>query len=180
MTNTLSNSHEGAIFLFIYLFSASVNFRREVAKLLEETRDHLYQANHTWLTSLRRHLRRSVLDGLTEASTKSKPLSFLSHPVPECSCLRYDPSETSRYASSPAANSHLHATLGVANHCPAWMDSEIISRSKDKENEEALDEDDSLSSGLFFGHSSENHESGGGEINKEEASMDDQEEEGGD
>ena len=148
-------------------------------KLLEETRDHLYQANHTWLMSIRKQLRRSLLDGLTEASTRSKPLSFLSHPVPECSCLRHDPNETSRNASSPF-NSQLDAALGTVQHCPVWMDNEIISRSKDKENEEDLDEDDSSASGLFFRHSGGNHESGGGEINKEEAQLDDQDElEGG-
>ncbi|KAL5739320.1 hypothetical protein ACOSP7_028234 [Xanthoceras sorbifolium] len=166
----------------LYQLAASKTYRpdrREVAKLLEETRDHLYQANHTWLMSIRKQLRRSLLDGLTEASTRSKPLSFLSHPVPECSCLRHDHNETSRNASSPF-NSQLEAALGAVQHCPAWMDNEIISRSKDKENEEDLDEDDSSSSGLFFRHSGGNHESGGGEINKEEAQLEDQDElEGG-
>ncbi|KAH9676120.1 O-fucosyltransferase 27 [Citrus sinensis] len=152
--------------------------RRKVVKLLEETRDHLYQANHTWVTSIRKHLRRSLLDGLTEASTKSKSLSVLSHPVPECSCLKYDPTESYVNASSPS-HSQLQATLGAVHHCPAWMDSQIISRSKDKESEEDLDEDDSSSSGLFFRHNGSNHESGGGEINKEEAQLEDQEEESG-
>ncbi|XP_044467546.1 O-fucosyltransferase 27-like isoform X2 [Mangifera indica] len=166
----------------LYQFASSKTYRpdrREIAKLLEETRNHLYEANHTWLTSIRRYLRRSLLDGLAEASTKSKPLSFLSHPVPECTCLRYDPSETSHNTSSATADSQLRVALGVVNHCPAWMDGETISRPKDKENEEDLDEDDSLTSGLFFRHSGENHESGG-EMTKEEAPMDDPEEEGGD
>lgn len=126
-------------------------------------------------------MRKSLLDGLIEASTKSKPLSFLSHPVPECSCLMYDSTETSVHASSPSTQSQVQAALGVAHRCPAWMNSDLISRSKDKDNEEDLDEDDSTSSGLFFRHSGDNHESGGGESNnKEEAQLDDQEElEGG-
>lgn len=119
-----------------------------------------------------------MLEGLTEASTKSKPLSFLSHPVPECSCLRYDPTEASLNASSPT-HMQVQAALGAVHHCPAWMDGQIISRSKDKESEEDLDEDDSSSSGLFFRHSGSNHENGGGEINKEEAQLEDQDEEGG-
>ncbi|KAF5480120.1 hypothetical protein F2P56_000887 [Juglans regia] len=155
--------------------------RKEVSKLLEEIHDHLYHANHTWLKSVRKHMRKRLLDGLIEASTKSKPLSFLSHPVPECSCLRYDSNETSFHASSPSPQSQVQAALRVVHRCPAWMDSDLILRSKDKDNEEDLDEDDSTSSGLFFRRSGENHESGGGDSNnKEEAQLDDLEElEGG-
>lgn len=126
-------------------------------------------------------MRKRLIDGLIEASTKSKPMSFLSHPVPECSCLMYDSTETEVHASSPSTQSQVQATLGVVHQCPAWMKSDLILRSKDKDNEEDLDEDDSTSSGLFFRQGGENHESGGGESNnKEEAQMDDQEElEGG-
>ncbi|KAJ9173135.1 hypothetical protein P3X46_016300 [Hevea brasiliensis] len=162
----------------LYQSASSKTFRpdrKEVTKLLEETCEHLYQANHTWLTSIRRHMRRSLFDGVIEASTKSKPFSFLSHPVPECSCLRYDLTETSKHASSPSAQAQVEAALGVMHRCPRWMDGESISRSKDKEIEEVLDEDVS-SSGLFFKRSVGSHESGGGEINKEEAPLEDQEE----
>lgn len=126
-------------------------------------------------------MRKRLLNGLIEASTKSKPLSFLSHPVPECSCLRYDSNETSFHDSSPSPQSQVQAALRVAHRCPAWMDSDLILRSKDKDDEEDLDEDDSTSSGLFFRRSGENHESGGGDSNnKEEAQLDDLEEiEGG-
>ncbi|KAK9272340.1 hypothetical protein L1049_002711 [Liquidambar formosana] len=167
----------------LYWSAASKTYRpdrKEVAKLLEETRDHLYQANRTWLTSVRRLMRRSLLDGLTEAFTRSKPLSFLSHPVPECSCLRSDPIETSLHAPSPT-HTQVQAAIGIVQRCPPWMDSDLISRSRDKENEEDLDEADSTSSGLFFRHGGGNHDVGGGEINnKEESHMEDQEElEGG-
>ncbi|KAK7841581.1 o-fucosyltransferase 27 [Quercus suber] len=155
--------------------------RKEVAKLFEKIQDHLYHANHTWLKSVRKHMRKRLIDGLIEASTKSKPMSFLSHPVPECSCLMYDSTEIEVHASSPSTQSQVQASLGIAHQCPAWMKSDLILRSKDKDNEEDLDEDDSTSSGLFFRQGGENHESGGGESNnKEEAQMDDQEElEGG-
>ncbi|XP_041007607.1 O-fucosyltransferase 27-like isoform X1 [Juglans microcarpa x Juglans regia] len=154
--------------------------RKEVAKLLEEIHDHLYQANHTWLKSVRKHMRQRLLDGLMEASTKSKPLSFLSHPVPECSCLRYDSKETSFHSSSPSTQSQVQAALGVGHQCPAWMDSDLILHSKDKDNEEDLDEDNSTSSGLFFRNSGESHESGGGGSNNKEVQLDDLEElEGG-
>lgn len=151
--------------------------RKEVVKLLDEIGDHLYHANHTWLTSVRKHMRKTLLDGLIEASTKLKPKSFLSHPVPECSCLMHDSTETSVHASSPSTQSQVQAALGVSHQCPAWMDGDLIMQLKDKDNEEDLDEDDSTSSGLFFRPSGENHESGGGESNnKEEAQLDDQEE----
>ncbi|XP_012088106.1 O-fucosyltransferase 27 isoform X1 [Jatropha curcas] len=162
----------------LYQSASSKTFRpdrKEIAKLLDETREHLYQANDAWLTSMRRHLRRSLIDGVVEASTKSKLLSFLSHPVPECSCSGSDLTEASLHASSPSAQAQVEAALGVTHHCPRWMDGEIVSKSKDKEVEEALDEDVS-STGLFFKHSGENNETGGGEMNKEEAQLEDQEE----
>uniref|UniRef100_A0A6N2LFN3 O-fucosyltransferase family protein n=1 Tax=Salix viminalis TaxID=40686 RepID=A0A6N2LFN3_SALVM len=150
----------------LYQSAASKTFqpnRKEVVKLLEENREHLYQANHTWLTSIRSHLRRSLIDGVIRASRKSKPSSFLSHPVPECSCLRYD--LTKRTPHSTGAP--VEASLGLTHHCPKWMD---------KESEEDPDEDISSSSGLFFRNSGGNHESGGGELIKEESQLDDQEE----
>ncbi|GLT56361.1 hypothetical protein SLA2020_294050 [Shorea laevis] len=166
----------------LYQSAASKTYRpdrKEVVKLLEEIKGHMYHANHTWLTSIRRHLRSSLLDGLIEASNKSKSSSFLAHPVPECSCLRYDSVEKSTNAS--ANHFQVKAALGVVHHCPAWMLREMVPRSKDKENEEDLDENDSSSSGLFFQHASGNHVSGGEEIIiKEEAQLEDQEElEGG-
>jgi hypothetical protein len=169
------------IFIFLFLsFNTGFFFlcyhRKEVVKLLEENREHLYQANHTWLTSTRSHLRRSLMDGVMRASTESKPLSFLSHPVPECSCLRYDHAKRSLHASSPSSRAPVEAALGVVHHCPMWMDSGIKTKLKDKEIEEDPDEDISSSSGLFFRNSGGNHESGGGELIKEESQLDDQEE----
>ncbi|KAK2966209.1 hypothetical protein RJ640_027874 [Escallonia rubra] len=151
--------------------------RKEVVKHLEEIRDHLYQANHTWITSIRRHLRKNLLDGLTEESSRSKPLSFLSFPIPECSCLRSGSTGKSVDGSSPSAHLHLLAALGVTHPCPAWMDNDVSSHLRGKENEEDLDEDDSTSSGLFFEHINGNHEDGGAELSsKDEGQMEDQEE----
>ncbi|PNT40722.3 hypothetical protein POPTR_004G113200v4 [Populus trichocarpa] len=163
----------------LYQSAASKTFqpnRKEVVKLLEENREHLYQANHTWLTSTRSHFRRSLIDGVIRASTESKPLSFLSHPVPECSCLRSDLTKRSLHTSSPSTWAPVEAALGVMHHCPMWMDSGIKTKLKEKEIEEDPDEDISSSSGLFFRNSGGNHESGGGELIKEESQLDDQEE----
>ncbi|KAF7129804.1 hypothetical protein RHSIM_Rhsim10G0059900 [Rhododendron simsii] len=148
--------------------------RREVVKLLEETRDHLYEANHTWITSVRRHMRKALVEGLAHDSTKSKLQSFLSHPLPECSCSRRGPTETSFHASSPSTQSQVEASLGVTHRCPAWMKGERISQSRD-EREEDLDENDSSSSAFFFRRSVGSH--GDGDIhNKEDTQMEDQEE----
>ncbi|XP_061366882.1 O-fucosyltransferase 27-like [Gastrolobium bilobum] len=156
--------------------------RKEAAKLVDEFHDHMYQANRTWLKSVRRHMRKTLLDGIIEASKNSKPLSFLSHPVPECSCLRHKSLETSKNSSSPSS-SQVWAALGLAHQCPAWMDTGSVSlvKEKEKENEEDLDEDDSLSSGLFPGKNVVNQEGDGEANNKDENQFDDQEElEGGD
>lgn len=146
---------------------------------MEEIRDHLYEANHTWITSVRRHLRKSIIDGLAEESTKSKSLSFLSFPVPECSCLRPG-IEALNYSSSPSNPSQFPVGLGVMNPCPSWMNNSTISLLNDKETDEDLD-DDVTASQLLFHSSSENREGDGEEINtKEDTQMEDQEElEGG-
>ncbi|VVB04463.1 unnamed protein product [Arabis nemorensis] len=152
--------------------------RKQIAMLLEDIRDHMYEANHTWITSVRKLLKRSILGGLIESSKRSKTLSFLSHPVPECSCVR---------RAHPVSNALLvEVDLGVTRHCPQWMDGVVIERSKDNkklEKEEDLDEEDLSSSGLFFGHkgnggnSNGNNETLNSEANnKEEGQLEDQEE----
>ncbi|KAI9074843.1 hypothetical protein K1719_043193 [Acacia pycnantha] len=157
--------------------------RKEAARLIEEIRDNMYQANHTWLKSVRRHLRKVLVDELMEASKKSKQSSFLSHPVPECSCMRYtslDRSTTN--ASSTSTSSQLLTALGgIPHQCPVWMNTDSVSQFKEKENEDDLDDDDSSSSGLFFGQDRGNHEGDGEVNNKDENQLEDQEElDGGD
>ncbi|KAG7559314.1 GDP-fucose protein O-fucosyltransferase [Arabidopsis thaliana x Arabidopsis arenosa] len=156
--------------------------RKQIAMLLEEIRDHMYEANHTWITSVRKLLKRSILEGLIESSKRSKAFSFLSHPVPECSCIT---------RAHPVSNASLiEANLGVTHRCPQWMDGIVNERSKDNKNaekEEDLDEEDLSSSGLFFGHKENggnnngNNETVNSEANnKEEGQLEDQEElEGG-
>lgn len=154
-------------------------YRKEVVRLLDQIRSHIYHANHSWLTSIRRHMRSSLIDGLIEASNKSKSSSFLSHPVPECSCLRPNPSETLSNASTPSAHLQVHAALGVVHRCPAWMDGEKNLSSNEKDNEEDIDENDPSSSRLFLQHTG-SHDAGGEDINlKEESQFEDQEEDGG-
>ncbi|KAI3704712.1 hypothetical protein L1987_74939 [Smallanthus sonchifolius] len=161
--------------------------RKEIANHMEEISDHLYEFNQTWIKSVRSHLSKSLVDGLTEESKVSKSLSFLSFPVPECACRISKPNG----ASSRASTTQLPDALKVAPSCPAWMGKDAISHTGDKENEDDLDEDDSGPFSLFFrqigGSGNRNAASsggrGGGEMmsSKEETQMEDQEEmEGGD
>lgn len=148
----------------------------------------MYQANHTWIQSIRRQLRRALTDGFAEEYNRTKQQSFLSFPIPECSCMKEDSGEKSARASSPSASSKFPSFVGVMRSCPGWMDGDTVSQLKDKEVEEELEEDDSPSSELFFEqqNSSDNSQEGnngggGGEINnKEDTQMEDNEElEGG-
>ncbi|XP_008788925.1 O-fucosyltransferase 27 isoform X1 [Phoenix dactylifera] len=165
----------------LYLYAASKTFRpnREVvAKLFEETRSHLYEGNQTWRLLVREHLNRTALDGLNEASMNLKPLSFLSHPIPECSCLRQDRFEA---ASDGAAGSskrlESRGLFGVTYSCPAWMETDISTVfEKEADTEEA---------GVFLSEQSfqwkNSQEIGGTEINgREDAQLEDEEDlEGG-
>lgn len=154
--------------------------RKQTAMLLEEIRDHMYEANHTWIASVRKLLKKSILEGLVESSKRSKAFSFLSHPVPECSCIKRD--------HRVSNVSLIEADLGVTHRCPQGMDGAVRSKdNKNAEKEEDLDEEDLSSSGFFFGHkesggsSNSNNETVNSEANnKEEGQLEDQEElEGG-
>lgn len=159
----------------LYKSASSKTFRidrREAVKLLDVIRDHLYEANHTWIKSVRKHMK-SALIGLKNESTTSKPVSFLSHPVPECSCWMRGPNtETRANTSSPWIRSQVRASLRVTHQCSGRMESDSMSlRLWDNDKEEDLDEDDAASSGLFFPHSVVVEAN-----NKEEAHLEDQEE----
>lgn len=163
----------------LYQSAASKTYhfdRKEIVKLLEEIHDQFYQANHTWITSVRRHLRKNLVDGLTKESKTSKLLSFLSFPVPECSCSKTDLTKVSSRASSPSSNSRLPAALGAIHQCPSWMNGDMVSGPRGDESEEDLDEDDFSSTALLFRQSSENNDGGGEMSNKEDTQIEDQEE----
>ncbi|CAM8923244.1 unnamed protein product [Rhodiola kirilowii] len=168
----------------LYQSAASKTYRpdrKQLVKLLDENQDNMYQANRTWVTSVRRQMRKSLLDGLTEASKTSKPLSFLSHPVPECSCWRSENITTSTHPSP--LHSQIQSVFGSVRQCPTWMTSDdSVYKLREKETEEDLDEPDYSSAGLFFRHSgnSESESGRGDATNKEEIHLEDQEElEGG-
>ncbi|XP_022895780.1 O-fucosyltransferase 27-like [Olea europaea var. sylvestris] len=163
----------------LYQSAASKTYRfdrKEIVKLLEEIRDQFYQANHTWITSVRRHLRKNLVDGLSKESTISKPLSFLSFPVPECTCSKIDSTKVSSRALSPSSNSRFPNALGVIHQCPSWMNVDMVSGPRGDESEEDLGEDDFSSTGLLFQQSTENNDGGGEMSSKEDTQIEDQEE----
>ncbi|KAK1310207.1 Uncharacterized protein QJS10_CPA08g01810 [Acorus calamus] len=157
----------------LYLYAASKTFRpnrKYVSELLEETRDHLYQVNQTWLASMRTHLNSSTFDHLTESYLTSKSISFLSHPVPECLCLRQTTSEVS---------SHAQVSVGVDYQCPSWMnnnDNRSSDRELESEEEFDNDNDDDASLGQFFQQTSSDGVVDATGSNREEPHMEDQEE----
>ncbi|XP_073010402.1 O-fucosyltransferase 27 isoform X2 [Typha latifolia] len=125
----------------LYLYAASRTFRpkREViARLFEDAQGNLYNANRTWWNLVCKHLDETLLEELNEASMKWKPVSFLSHPLPECSCLRRWPFETSSHAHAPLNASRSSGLFGVEYFCPGWMGTET-SPISEKEAVEASD-----------------------------------------
>ncbi|XP_049394239.1 O-fucosyltransferase 27 [Solanum stenotomum] len=167
----------------LYQFPASRTYgldRKEIAKLFEEIHDTLYQPNHTWITSLRKQLRRSLIDGLLEESKISKSRSFLAFPVPECSCIANDSMKRLVNTSSPMPKYDIPVFSGQIDQCPSWMNVPTSSQSTE-ETEEENDKDDSASSGLFLWLGNGDQEGDSGDISsKEEALVEDQEElEGG-
>ncbi|KAL2896065.1 O-fucosyltransferase 27 [Bienertia sinuspersici] len=156
----------------LYQSAASVTYRpdrKEVVRLIDDIRLSKHPANRTWLSSIRKHLRKSLLDGPTEAFNTSKPLSFLSHPIPECSC--------SRGKTSPSTGFNPRAAFKIWRSCPSWMDNTVKSRLKEKEAEDDVYVDDGFISSIFFGRSTENQgSSNGGNAGREEAHLEDQEE----
>ncbi|KAI3765091.1 hypothetical protein L2E82_15116 [Cichorium intybus] len=46
--------------------------RKKIAMHMEEISEHLYEANNSWIKSVRSHLRESLLEQLTEESKASK------------------------------------------------------------------------------------------------------------
>lgn len=159
----------------LYQSAASVTYRPDrkvVAKLIDDLRESMH--NRTWLSSVRKHLRRTLLDGPMEAYNTSKPLTFLSHPIPECSCLRGKASFSNGF--NPLA------AFKVRQSCPAWMGDNIKLRLKEKESDDEVYVDDGFTSSFFFGRGVENQGvSNGGNASREETHLEDQEElEGGD
>ncbi|XP_065852175.1 protein EMBRYO SAC DEVELOPMENT ARREST 30 [Euphorbia lathyris] len=91
--------------------------RKVLAKLFNIIRDKMYHPKHNWTLSVREHLNKSLSeDGLIRQSLRSKPISFLSHPLPECSCRI-----SSADFQTPVEGKDGRYLFGGEDKCPEWM-----------------------------------------------------------
>ncbi|XP_038973249.1 protein EMBRYO SAC DEVELOPMENT ARREST 30-like isoform X3 [Phoenix dactylifera] len=92
--------------------------RKTIVELFETTHDNLYHPKRNWTVLVRDHLNKSLgVDGFVAEAQLSKPASFLSHPLPECSC------RTSKLPdnSKPVKGKNGELLYGGEDRCPDWM-----------------------------------------------------------
>uniref|UniRef100_A0A6M2EK03 O-fucosyltransferase family protein n=1 Tax=Populus davidiana TaxID=266767 RepID=A0A6M2EK03_9ROSI len=105
----------------LYESASSITYRpdrRVLAELFNITRDNMYyHLNYSWKLSVREHLNKSLSeDGLIRQSLLSKPTTFLSHPLPECSC-RIPSAEVPKQVKGNDGR----FLYGGEDECPTWM-----------------------------------------------------------
>ncbi|KAK1319002.1 Uncharacterized protein QJS10_CPB04g00866 [Acorus calamus] len=102
----------------IYEMPSSVTYRpnrKILAGLLDGIRDNLYHPKRNWTIAVREHLNKTLgFEGLIMQSQASKSVSFLSHPLPECSC------RTSQFLN-PVKDKDGELLYGGEDKCPNWM-----------------------------------------------------------
>lgn len=77
----------------------------------------MYHPKHNWTLAVRELLNKSLgEDGLVRQSLLSKPSSFLSHPLPECSCRI-----SSAEFQTPLEDIDGRYLYGGEDECPEWM-----------------------------------------------------------
>ncbi|KAK8545526.1 hypothetical protein V6N13_066805 [Hibiscus sabdariffa] len=112
--------------------------RKTIAALFNITRDDMYHPKRNWTLSAKEHLNRSLSeDGLIRQSLLSKPKSFLSHPLPECSC-RIPSGEITKQVKGKDGR----ILYGGEEECPKWMHSARGEGAIDDKTESAEDDDD--------------------------------------
>ncbi|KAK8628288.1 hypothetical protein V6N13_063997 [Hibiscus sabdariffa] len=100
--------------------ASNLSTRQEnFAALFNSIRDNMYHPKHEWTLSVKEHLSRSLSEeGLIRQSLLSKPNSFLSHPLPECSC-KISSLETAKQIKGKDGR----VLYGDEHECPKWMQS---------------------------------------------------------
>ncbi|KAG4135753.1 hypothetical protein ERO13_D08G235900v2 [Gossypium hirsutum] len=112
--------------------------RKKIAELFNIIRDDMYHPKRNWILSAREHLNRSLSEeGLIRQSLLSKPTSFLSHPIPECSCRI-----SSVEITKPIKGKDGRILFGGEPECPKWMQSARAEKARTNETEPAEDEND--------------------------------------
>ncbi|KAG2685437.1 hypothetical protein I3760_10G124900 [Carya illinoinensis] len=106
--------------------------RKVLAELFNITRDNMYHTKYNWTLLVREHLNKSLgEEGLTRQSLLSKPASFLSHPLPECTCRISSPDIPTDVKGNDG-----RVLYGGEDDCPKWMehgDKAVASESAGKE-----------------------------------------------
>ncbi|KAG7960342.1 hypothetical protein I3843_10G117900 [Carya illinoinensis] len=106
--------------------------RKVLAELFNITRDNMYHTKYNWTLLVREHLNKSLgEEGLTRQSLLSKPASFLSHPLPECTCRISSPDIPTDVKGNDG-----RILYGGEDDCPKWMehgDKAVASESAGKE-----------------------------------------------
>lgn len=109
--------------------------RKTLVMLLDSIHDNLYHPKNNWTLSVRESLNNSLgISGLIMGSQMSKPKSFLSHPLPECSCRASKASEFPKLVKGPNGE----ILYGGEERCPEWMVrglSFVLSESSDPKDE---------------------------------------------
>ena len=91
--------------------------RKILADLFNITRENMYHPKHNWTLSVQELLNESIGQaGLIRESLYSKPTSFLSHPLPECSC-RIPSDEVPAQVTGKDGR----LLYGGEDTCPEWM-----------------------------------------------------------
>ncbi|KAA8547642.1 hypothetical protein F0562_004071 [Nyssa sinensis] len=112
--------------------------RKYLVELFNSTDDHLYDPDRNWTLSVREHLNKSLgEEGLMTEFNRSKSMSFLSHPVPECSCRIVN---TAEIPGSGKGSSHQLLNEGE-DECPKWMEHGLTTAHR-QENENELPDDE--------------------------------------
>lgn len=113
--------------------------RKIIAALFEEVNDHRYHPPRNWTIAAREHLNRSAsVEGIVSSAMLSKPVSFLAHPLPECSCRT-----PKSPAVQPVKDSNGRSLFGGEVECPDWMARSLAmasARNSEPQNEDYEDE----------------------------------------
>lgn len=87
------------------------------------TRDNMYRPKHNWTLLVQAHLNKSLSEeGLIRQSVVSKSASFISHPLPECSC-RISSAEAPVHNVKGDNGQFLY---GGEDECPKWFGQEVV------------------------------------------------------
>ncbi|KAL3513721.1 hypothetical protein ACH5RR_026438 [Cinchona calisaya] len=131
----------------LYEMASSRTFRpnrKYLAELLNSTSAHLYYPPHNWTLSVKEHLNKSLAEeGLGQEFHLAKPKSFLSHPIPECSCTTLKTTEVLRSAK----DSSFHLLYEGQDECPKWMEQSLAkSKVQEGSGEEIETQEDEMDS----------------------------------